>query len=299
VYAEMPLFAERMGRTSGDLQTATEATVALRTDAPAPVVAAAPRVRTRRLRRALRAVVASRMTWFAAGTFGGVLGALLLTAYVAATQVHGARTLVVAPDGRAAFATIGEALAAGRPGDVVRVEPGVYREHVAVADGVDLVARVPGTVTIVHTGDPGTPAVSIAGTFNVRVSGIRIDAQTPLDVGVRVAAPAATLEMMEIAGPIRQAIGLAAGSAVTTRGSRIAVEHTLAAVPDEAHATFVDSILTRTTPAAEPALSISPSAHLVLRGNAFAGFGAEIVDGVTAARRAELLAGNIVVGSGR
>src|SRR5262249_8587379 len=81
----------------------------------------------------------------------------------------------------------------------------------------------------------------------------------------------------------------------------------LLAVPGDGNATFVDSILTRTarpsaTPAtpstaapAEPALSISPSAHLVLRGNVFAGFGTRILEGVAPALRAELLAGNIVV----
>jgi len=131
------------------------------------------------------------------------------------------------------------------------------------------------------------------------VSGIRIDAQRALDIGVRVGAPTVTLEMIEIAGPIRQAIELLAGSTVTVRGSRIAVERSIVAVPDEAHATLVDSVLTRVGPGGDAAVSLSPAAHLVLRGNAFAGFGADLVDGVTAARRLELLAGNLVAGSSR
>jgi hypothetical protein len=91
------------------------------------------------------------------------------------------------------------------------------------------------------------------------------------------------------------------------RGSRISVTDRVLAVPDDSYATFTDSILTRTakstassaaastTTPPETALSLSPSAHLVLRGNVFGGFGTRLVDGVATAQRAELLAGNIVV----
>jgi len=102
-----------------------------------------------RVRRAVRAVVSSRTTWFAAGTLAGVVGALALTAYVATTQVRGSTTLVVAADGTAPFASIAAAVAASRPGDVIRVDPGEYREEIVLTSGADLVARVPGTVSIV------------------------------------------------------------------------------------------------------------------------------------------------------
>ena len=49
-----------------------------------------------------------------------------------------------------------------------------------------------------------------------------------------------------------------------------------------------------TGPPVNAALTVGTAAHLVLQGNVFAGFG-EIVDGVTPARRAELLAGNIAM----
>jgi serine/threonine protein phosphatase PrpC len=299
VYAEMPLFAERVRHTGIAATTFSEPLDTERLDTGPESLVARSAVRPNPVARAFRAIVGSRATWFAAGILIGVIGALALTAYVAATQVHGPRTLVVAADGRAPYTTIGDAIAAARTGDVVRVEPGLYREQVAIADGIDLVARVPGTVTIVHDGMSPGPALAIAGGFNVRVSGIRIDAHRALDIGVRVGAPAATLEMIELAGPIRQAIELSAGSTVTVRGSRIAVERAIVAVPDEGQAAFVNSVLTRLGPAGDAAVSLSPNAHLVLRGNAFAGFGADIVDGVTAARRLELLAGNLVAGSSR
>jgi len=203
--------------------------------------------------------------------------------------------LFVGPDGTSSFRTIGAALAAARPGDVVRVEPGVYREAVEVRDGIDLVARVPETVTIVRPADAPSPALSITGGLNVRVAGVRIESEAPTDIGVRITAPAATLELVEIAGPIRQALLLSPSSSVTVRGSRFTVTSRLVAVPDDGHATFVNSILTRTSASAEAAISVSPSAHLVLRGNVFAGFGIGIIDGVAPAQRAERLAGNLIV----
>lgn len=295
VYAEMPLFAARLGRAAADSSTRTEPAgrVAPRPDSRTRNAEAAPR--TGRLGRAARAIVSSRALWFAVGAIGGVIGALALTAYVATTQVQGPQTLVVAPDGSAPFTTIMAALAKSRAGDVVRVEPGVYREAVEVRDGADLVARVPGTVTIVHPGQTSRPVLSIIGAFNVRVAGIRIDAETPIEVGVRVAAPTATLEMLDITGQMRRAIDLSQLSSLTIRGSRIAIGGTVLTVTDDGHATLVNSVLVRSGAATEPALSIGPAAHLVLRGNVFAGFGGDIVGGVSATRRAELLAGNIVV----
>jgi len=179
------------------------------------------------------------------------------------------------------------------------LEPGVYREHVEVRDGADLVARVPGTVTIVHPAGSALPVLSVTGTFNVRVAGIRIHSEEPIELGVLVAAPAATLDLVEITGQIRRAIDLSRASTLTVRGSRITTGGTVVSVPDDGHATFVNSILARAGTSGEPAVSVEPSAYLVLRGNVFAGFGTDIIGGVPAARRAELLAGNIVVPSER
>ena len=293
VYAEMPLFAERLGRTAAARGVRTEAN---RASSAAPASAdAASREQPGRLRRGARAILASRAMWFTLGTVAGVIGALSLTAYVATKQARGPQTLVVAADGSAPFRTITAALAEGRPGDLVRVEPGVYREHVELRNGPDLVARVPGSVTIMHAGDARVPALSLSGPSNVRVTGIRIDAESPADVAVRVSAPSATLELIEIAGPFRRAVDLSPSSSITIRGGRIAIPGTLLALADDGHAKFVNSVLVHTGAPAGPAVSSNPLAHLVLRGNVFAGFNADVIDGVSPARRAELLAGNIVV----
>jgi PPM family protein phosphatase len=304
VYAEMPLFAGTVGAPAGHRPTPTERlpSEAAVVKAAVPVASAGvglPTVALAKVGHAARAVVSSRTTWFAAGALAGVLGALALTAYVARTQVRPSQTLIVGADGASSLRTIGAALLAARPGDVVRVEPGVYRESVEIRDGVDLIARVPETVTIVRPADAEAPALAITGGLNVRVAGIRIETEAPADVAVRITAPAATLELVEIAGPVRQAILLSPSSSVTVRGSRIAITGALVAVPDDGHATFVNSILARVPASAEAAISVSPSAHLVLRGNLFAGFGTGIVEGLSPAQRAELLAGNVIVAGGR
>ena len=297
VYAEMPLFAERLGRVrAADARLTTDALVT-QPEGPPPAASAqsvAPR-QPGRIRRAIRAVVGSRTTWFVAGTLGGVIGALALTAYVATKQVQAPRTLVVGTDDTAPFTRIAAALEASRPGDTVRLEPGVYREPLVIRDGVDLVARVPGTVTIVRPRNANTPVLTIAGAFNVRIAGIRFDADGPADVGVRIAAPAATLDLVEITGLIRRAIDLSPASSLTVRGSRIAVAGAVLALPDEAHATFVNSMLIRAGGTPDAAISTTASPNLVLRGNVFSGYGADVVQGVGAARRSELMAGNIVI----
>ncbi len=291
VYAEMPRFAEAMGAGAAEDLTPT--------GPPAPQPSSGGDGEAGAFRRGLRAVVRSRATWFFAGMLLGVVGALLLTLYVARMQVRAAQTLIVDADGSAPYSAIMAAMAAAAPGDLIRIEPGTYREVVRLADGVDLVARVPDTVTIERppTAAEATPVVSIAGALNVRLFGIRVDTppDRPADVGVRIASPAAALELVAITGPFRQAIGLAPGSTVTMDGSRVSVSGSIIAVPNASHATLSNNIFVRRAASPEPAISLGASAHLVLRGNVFSGYGADIVAGLTEPRRQELLEGNIVV----
>lgn len=297
VYAEMPRFAEAVGRGSPDDLTPTEPPPAPRADAePAGGGAGA-------FRRAASAVHRSRATWFFAGMLLGVVGALALTLYVAGTQVRASQTRVVASDGGAAYASIAEAMGAARPGDVVRLEPGTYRELVQIGHGVDLVARVPGTVTIERP--PGAaetaPSLTISGALGARVSGVRVYAppERASDVAVRVAGPAAALELVEIAGAFRQAIGLSPGSGVTIHGSRVEVTGEVIAVPNDAQAAFVNTMLVRAPASRATPISLSPTAQLVLRGNVFNGYAGPIVKGPADGRIKELLAGNVIVPADR
>jgi serine/threonine protein phosphatase PrpC len=78
---------------------------------------------------------------FAGGSRGGASGDVL-----------------VVGTGDGGFATIGEALAAARPGQTVEVAPGRYFERIALRDGVALVSRVP-RGAILLAPPPEQPAV--------------------------------------------------------------------------------------------------------------------------------------------
>ena len=299
VYAEMPDFAPAGGYPSADDLAPTEPLTDPPPSAETPPAAAVPPRDRGPLASALRAIVGSRILWFALGVVAGVVGALALTWYVAQTQVRAPRTLAVAVDGSAPFTSIQAALDQARTGDTVLVEPGIYAERVLVNKGIDLVARVPTMTTIVRGADlqPSVPVLALAGEQNIRLSGLRIEAplQHPADVGVRIACPAARLELVEIAGPFAQAISLLPAAAVTMHGGRTATAGTVIVVPDGAHATFSNSVLSRAGGSSGPAITVGASAHLVLRGNVFIGYGTDILAGPSEARRRELLDGNVIL----
>jgi serine/threonine protein phosphatase PrpC len=300
VYAEGPLFAAAFGAGVQDALTPTEPLAAIPAGPPSGPLTGASSDRTVPAARPASVTRSRhRTSWFVAGTVTGILGALSLTWLMAITQVRPPQTLVVDGEGSAPFATIAAAMAAARPGDVVRVDPGTYLEQVTVADGVDLVAKEAGSVTIAR---PEGLALSSAGlvaggTLPVRLSGIRVSSLSPFPaaVGVRVAGTSVRLELVEISGLVTAAIDVQPEASVTMYGSRVNVSGLIASVPDNAQATFTNNIFIRSAPAPEPALATSPLSRVTLSGNVFAGFTPEIVHGLAEARRTELLSGNFVV----
>jgi hypothetical protein len=191
-------------------------------------------------------------------------------------------------------------MAEARAGDTVRIEPGDYEEQLLLIDGVNVAARVPGSVTIrrprgLH---PSLPAVAAGSGVHARVSGLRFlsPPERAGGVGVRVGPGAnVSLELVEILGTLSPAVALAQGSSMTIQGSRINVAGTAIAVPDDAQASLANNIFTRTVRSAEPPISAGASSRLTLTGNVFAGFEPEIVTGLSPARRSEVLSSNIVL----
>jgi serine/threonine protein phosphatase PrpC len=293
VYAEGPYFASALRGEWFDTLTPTE-----------PLNGAAKRgqetePRPGWMRRTTRAVVRSRTSWFFAGTLLGVLGAVGLMFYVARTQVRAPQTHVVAADGSTPYLRIAEAMAAAQPGVVVRIEPGEYMEQVVVADGVDLVARIPGSVTISRPLDldPAAAGLTAGGSQPARISGVRITAAMPGpgSTAISVAGAGARLDLVEITGPHARAVSLSPGASLTMQGSRVGLNGTLVSVPEGSHANFANNIFYRAAPSPEPPIVVAPSSGLTLKGNVFSGFAPEIVRGLTPARRQEVLEGNTIV----
>ena len=300
VYAEGPDFAPAIsGRAwRGDV-------------VPGPAVAPGPNdgptdtVReplSRRVVESLRWVANRWTTWFACGVTVGVLAALVL-AWRLGGSVDRSRTLSVGGTGALAFARIADAMAVARPGDVVQLEPGLYKEQVVVSDGVDLVARLAGASILERdAGAAGewTPVIA-AGRSGGRIYGIRIRStpEAPVEVAVRISGEGHQIELLDIEGPMRTGIELSESTATAIRACLIHISGGAAVSLDErSEATVLNNAFIRTSGPVVPAVFIKELKGTVIKRNVIAGYGAEIIRGIPRADQSELLSsGNFVMSS--
>jgi serine/threonine protein phosphatase PrpC len=267
--------------------------------APGPPTAPRAAVRAGRIRQVGAWIVRSRTTWFAIGALSGVLAALLLVWRIPATGAIGTRTLVVGSPGSGAYTRISDALLAARAGDTVRVEPGLYPERILVPEGVSLLARIPFSVTLARAADTTGEwvALTAVGERGGNISGIQIYSTSalPIDVGIRVAGQSRTVELAELIGPMETGLELLPGSALTVHNSRFAVQGAAVKSGESAEAIVSRSVFLRTGRAAQPPVTVGPSARTTLTDNVFAGYPGEIVKGATAAERQQIGAANVIV----
>jgi hypothetical protein len=133
------------------------------------------------------------------------------------------RNLVVGGTAPDSYATIGDAMAAAGPRDVVRVEPGEYPEAVVLPPGVALVARVPGSAALVSPpGREGWVGITASSPNGNRISGIRIvgtDA-APIAVGIRLTGHDVVVDDVAVEGAVDVGVDIAQDGAIEVRGSR-------------------------------------------------------------------------------
>ena len=117
--------------------------------------------------------------------------------------------------------TITEALEKAKPGQMIEVAPGEYRETIQLRSGIDLVSRVPRGAVILPPAGSAVPAVSAQGVDDVLFSGFRIagDAQTPLQIGLRLADSSVEVQGIEIAGAVTAGIDVSGDDRSTVRTS--------------------------------------------------------------------------------
>ena len=220
-----------------------------------------------------RWVVGSRTTWFALGALAGVLATLGLVWNAAASRsCRGPARSWRERQHRTPFSRSRAALAAARPGDTVRLEPGVYEERIVVPEGVDLVARVPGTVTILRPAGSVGPwvAVTLNGMDGGRLAGLRIESRPegPVDVGIRVTGQGRTIEMVDVIGPVQSALELLPSASVVLQGSVLEVPALAVRLDEGAHATLTHNIVSRVGRTRVPPISagrVSPPGALAQR----------------------------------
>jgi len=211
-------------------------------------------------------------------------------------RVDGGRTLVVGGSGSGAFSRISDAAAAAQPGDIIRVEPGIYHERIDVPDGVDLIARVPGTVTVGGLAEPAPDAAAISaiGDASARIAGIRIEStpERPLDVGLRLGGQGRTVELIEVAGPMHAGIDVLPAGGVTLQGSRFEVAGPAVIVAEGARAVVSGCVFLKRGSAPDSAIVAMAAAEVVLKRNVFAGYGPEAVKGLAGEALRQLRTGN-------
>ena len=266
-----------------------------------PAAAGPVRRAVRQLGAFGRWVVRSRTTWFALGALAGVLAMLGLVWNVAAPpETPRPRTLIAGGSTAGAFQQVTAALAAARPGDTVRLEPGAYEERIVVPEGVDLIARVPGTVTMRRPAGSLGPwvAVTLDGMEGGRLAGLRIESrpEVPVDVAIRVTGQGRTIEMVDVIGPAQSALELLASASVVLQASVLEVPALALRLEEGAHATLTHNIVSRIGRTRSPAISLAGSARLVLSRNVLAGFGPVLLDGPGAAAQGDI-SGNFVIGA--
>lgn len=121
-----------------------------------------------------------------------------------------------------AFRTIGDALAAARPGDTVAVHPGRYAEAVRLEDGVTLMSVIPGGARIAAPppADGSSPVAALVaeGIGAGRITGFAIagEASAPIDYGIVIRRSVVTIENVDVSGAKVAGVSIedAAGSAV-------------------------------------------------------------------------------------
>jgi parallel beta-helix repeat protein len=131
--------------------------------------------------------------WVIPSLWGLALGIALGFWLGNSTMARGPKTIVAGVDG------IHAALDRARPGDIVEIPQGRYRERIELREGVTLRAQRPG-VTI--SSPDGGPAVVAHGIRNAVLNGISIqgDTSTPLSIGIDIVDASPSVSNVRITG---------------------------------------------------------------------------------------------------
>ena len=224
-------------------------------------------------------------TWFAVGLLAGLLSGIALTLWLPSLQwlpfdtfltTPRARTLVVGRTADSRYQTISAAVGAAAPGDVVQLEPGQYAELVTLKDGVDLVARVPGTATLIaSSGYVGWTSITANGRLGNRISGIRLLGlpTAPISVGLRLSGHDVLVDDVTIEGAILLGVDIANDGAIAIRASQFAdVQGVPLRIGPGAQPDIRQNVFVRKTSSDTAAIEVADSGSPQVTGNLFVGY---------------------------
>ena len=244
----------------------------------------------------------TRGAWLVAGLVAGLALGLVLAWMLTLddpASVGAPRTLRVDPAPGSEYTTIAAAMAAAAPRDTVEVAPGEYAEAVILADGVNLEAREPGTVTLVAPpATTGWTALRAEGRLGQQISGIRIlgEAARPIGVGIRLAGHDLHVADVTVEGTLDVGVDVLNDGTISVRTSRlIGITGLPVRVVGPAHPRFNRNVFVRPATGRAPALDVTADAAPALTDNVFIGY-TEVLK-ADAARRDQLLQGNLVLGT--
>jgi PPM family protein phosphatase len=220
-----------------------------------------------------------QLTLLAAGLLVGLLGGLALSEWLPFDTYltsRRARTLSVGP-AAGQYQTIAAAISASKSGDLIQLEPGEYAERVVLKDGVDLVARQPGTATVVApSGDLGWATITVNGRLRSRISGLRLLGRptAPLSVGLQLSGHDVIVDDVTVEGDVLVAVEVASTGSIGVHSSRfsdvqgVAIRVGPGAKPSIRHNVFIR----KGASSAEAAIDVADSASPHLMANLFVGF---------------------------
>ena len=145
-----------------------------------------------------------------------------------------------------ATGSIADALRDAPPGSVITVEPGVYREQIALRSGVRLESRVPRGATIRLPAAVPDDAADVAAVIARNASGASFvgfnvsgDSASPLPIGILVQDSSILIADVAITGATLAAVELAGGGSSSLMASDIRDNHGSALVVRDGHAPYV------------------------------------------------------------
>lgn len=219
------------------------------------------------------------IAWLSCGLAIGVLAGVALGQWPPLQRylpTQGPRTLSVGAASAGQYPTIAAAMTAARPDDLIQLEPGEYAERIVLKDGVDLMAREPGTVTVVApSGDLGWATITANGRLGSRISGLRLvgSHEAPLSVGLHLSGDHVIVDDVTIEGEVLVAVEVATTGSISVHSSRFSdVQGVAIRVASGAAPSIRHNIFARKTASPEAAIDVADSASPHLMANVFIGY---------------------------